>query len=361
VEAGAMLDGFGDALGGERARARVVPIRAADGTPLTPEALDAGVADAVANEIAQGRTVLLHALASSKTGMGGPSPALLADLRQRYGEQLHVVVDACQLRSGFDAVRHWLAAGALVQITGSKFMAGPPFSGALLLPAAAVERLAAAGPLPAGLRQYCGLPEWDAVLAPAAADLPPVRNLGLLARWRAALATWREAELMTDVDLDAALAAYGHAVMSALAGRNGMELVESPLLAAGDDGAHACARRPTIFAVRLREVAGGPWLDMAAAKRVHVALQRDLADLQSEGRHRSVLSRPVAVGQPVQIGATGGAALRLCANAVMLGQLSIGGASAATRLGGDLSVALDKVEAILTAGLHRPASAGATP
>ena len=74
-------------------------------------------------------------LAGSKTGLLAPSLEAAAELRQRHRGRLDVLVDACQMRLSPERIRACLAAGWMVLVTGSKFFGGPPFAGALLVPA----------------------------------------------------------------------------------------------------------------------------------------------------------------------------------------------------------------------------------
>lgn len=118
---------------------------------------------------ARGRP-LLYLTHGTKTGLVAPVDVSAG---------VDVVVDACQLRLRSSAVRGYIARGWPVVITGSKFLGGPAFCGAVLLPpgrfSAAVRRRA------------------EAILAlgGGAADADPAlrATVGPLLRWSAALAT----------------------------------------------------------------------------------------------------------------------------------------------------------------------------
>ena len=58
-----------------------------------------------------------------------------------------VLVDACQMRLPLERIRACLAAGWMVLVTGSKFFGGPPFAGALLVPAPIITRASQLPPL----------------------------------------------------------------------------------------------------------------------------------------------------------------------------------------------------------------------
>jgi hypothetical protein len=87
--------------------------------------------------------VLLHVLQGSKTGLIAPDFDTISYLLNTYPEQVDVVVDACQMRSGWSALGDLVKAGCMVQVSGSKFLTGPPFSGALMLPARLRKRATA--------------------------------------------------------------------------------------------------------------------------------------------------------------------------------------------------------------------------
>ncbi len=99
-----------------------VPLREANGEPHSDDALcDAFAAAARA---APGRPVL-YLTHGTKTGLVAPS---------RPPSGVEVVVDACQVRIAPAAVCGYLERGWPVIVTGSKFLGGPAFSGAVLLP-----------------------------------------------------------------------------------------------------------------------------------------------------------------------------------------------------------------------------------
>lgn len=114
-----------------------IPIReSVTGAPLAPEVIQSLVESAVEEAIAAGRHVLLHLLACSKTGLQAPTERLCLELHRRHGERLDVVVDACQMRSPVSEMAMWVRSKWLVQVSGSKFLTGPAFSGAMFIPAA---------------------------------------------------------------------------------------------------------------------------------------------------------------------------------------------------------------------------------
>lgn len=78
--------------------------------------------------------------------------------------------------------------GFLVAVTGSKFLAGPPFAGALALPPALANELAVTAPLATDLSHYTALHDWSALMRGG----PNFRfgshaSISASARWIAAL------------------------------------------------------------------------------------------------------------------------------------------------------------------------------
>jgi hypothetical protein len=166
-----------------------ISLRDSQNNALATDALDERVRCVAEENLARGSRVVIHAMNHSKLGCAGPSTALLLELKQRFGDQLHVIIDACQMRLDLDELNHYLRQGFPVIVTGSKFFTGPPLSGAVLIPQPIVAIILEMGrTLPESFNAYC-----------AACDLPqPLRkllvkqssnfNLGSYFRWMGALA-----------------------------------------------------------------------------------------------------------------------------------------------------------------------------
>jgi hypothetical protein len=96
---------------------------------------DSLILGAVEKSLANASGVLLQIMDSSKLGWRAPSSQCLDEIRRRWPDRVQIVVDACQMRLGRPRLRKYLDRGYIVIVTGSKFFTGPPFSGALLVPA----------------------------------------------------------------------------------------------------------------------------------------------------------------------------------------------------------------------------------
>jgi selenocysteine lyase/cysteine desulfurase len=299
AEIGTLLPG---AVAGETAAIR---LREPDGRPRASDEVDADFEHACRRSLAAGRRTLLILTDVSKTGLIAPGPACALDLKRRYGEQLTVLVDACQFRLSGSALAAYLDAGFIVAVTGSKFLAGPPFSGALLVPESSATTLRSQSLLPA-LSNFSGREDWPPEFIGRAvlADLP---NFGMLARWRAALF---ELEAFRDHPSEAItgfLSRFAAGVEAALDGAGSLERLELPPLRRLRDG--GWDQIPTIFTFRVTKDRRA--MDTAGLQALNERLRRTSSDL----------GRAVHLGQPVTVGLEDGqplAALRLSASAPLI-------------------------------------------
>lgn len=185
VEAGAPLEG----LPPDRIEVRTIAIRKETGEPRHQHEIDAEIIAAVELELRRDRDVLVHVLDASKTGLPAVTRQAARHVAALAPGRVRVIVDACQFRGSIARLRQDLADGFVVALTGSKFIAGPPFSGALLIPPALAEELAARSDIPAGLAEYTAAQDWPAALRQRMSfAFKSELNLGLGLRWVAALA-----------------------------------------------------------------------------------------------------------------------------------------------------------------------------
>jgi glutamate/tyrosine decarboxylase-like PLP-dependent enzyme len=295
-----------------------VPIRGADGQPRPPGDVDSEVAALVEQAVAAGRRCLVHILAGSKTGLLAPSFDAARQLRARFGGQVEIVVDACQMRVPPERVRACLAAGWMVLVTGSKFFGGPPFAGALLLSAGIVARAAELTPLPVGLAGYFTRPEWPRALQHLTGCLPQPANLGLVLRWQAALWEMQAFQAVPGERRSLIMAEVGSAIRSAL--DRSRWLRRFAVETSGGEWPQ------TIFPFEvMREVAGGGTypMDLAAVKQVHRWLNADISGSLPPGTlcsARRLAALPCHVGQPVELART--AVLRICIGAHLVWEIA---------------------------------------
>ncbi|HXP75741.1 MAG TPA: hypothetical protein VN823_16485 [Stellaceae bacterium] len=314
--------------------------RDAEGMPRPTQSVDAEVETRVVDAAEAGRRVLLTLVDVSKTGMIAPSPKLALAIRRRFPDAVNVLVDACQFRQSRASLRAYLEHGFMVALTGSKFLTGPTFSGALLVPRTLARRLKTQ-PLPAALGAYSARADWPHDWA-AARVLPDVANHGLLLRWEAALDELRAFRSIPDHEVSAFLSDFARAIETRLATDPAFEplpvpaLDRRPLVDAG-----GWDEIPTIFPFLLRD-ASQRLLRREETARVYAALAQD----QSEhGGSRATAALRCQVGQPVPCGQRGGvpvSALRLCASARLVVEAASGRSAGAAAVIARAMAVLDK-------------------
>ena len=303
-----------------------IAVRRPDGGVRPAAAVDADCVDAVAAAIAAGRRPVLHILDVSKTGLRAPSMSCAIALSSRHGNAMDVVVDACQTRLNPGTVRDYIERGWIVQVTGSKFFTGPPFSGALLAPSAVAARLAAR-PLPSGLELYSARPEWPRSQR-GLDDLPATGNHGLIARWQAALAEMQAFADVPNARRRAVLHRFVDHVDRCIRDTDGLVAVNRQ--PPGDNAVDWDATETIrCFAIRRAAVAQGTrtppdpedgCLDLGMARKIYIWLNADLwpaLEGVAAAKHQLVLRRRCHVSQPVAVAIDGrpAAALRVSAGA----------------------------------------------
>ena len=287
------------------------PSRAPNGSLRPAHLIDEEIAAIAAAAARQGRKVLLVMMDVSKTGLISPSVACAQDLKQRFPEQVEVMVDACQLRLSSQTLTAYLRQDFMVAITGSKFMTGPAFSAALLVPGDAAER-AQSGRLPRALAETCALGElpegWR-----GAPDLASRANFGLVLRWEAALEEMRRFTALPQASVASFFGDFAAAISERLADDDAFEpLAARPLERTGLGVGASWDRAHTIFPFYLR--AKGRLLAPVETLGVHKLMAMDLGDWAGW----ETAARRVQLGQPVYCGKRGAtelSALRLCLSA----------------------------------------------
>lgn len=277
-----------------------IPLRQADGAARDSEAVDSDFEAAIGKAVATRGAVLLVLLDVSKTGLVAPSAECAIRLKRRYGAALTVMVDACQFRLSSESLRDYLAEGFLVAVTGSKFVGGPPFAGALILPPGELESLRHT-PLTPALGDYCARADWPAGFI-SRSVLPDTQNFGLLLRWEAALHELQALQRVPADRLRFALDQVAAATETRLSS-SAFEALPAPRLRRfGRDGWDAA---PTLF----------PFL----VRGRHGLLAAD----QTQALYQGLTDSRILLGQPVPVGRRDGqpvSALRLALSARQLVQ-----------------------------------------
>jgi hypothetical protein len=362
VAKGALIAGMRDDI----VRADLA-VRHPDGTLIPPAEVDAACERLVGEAVAAGRRVLLHYLDLSKTGLLAPSIECVARLGRRHRGSIDVVVDGCQARLTAARVRSYVEVGWIVMVTGSKFFTGPPFCGALLLPAPMMRRLDAR-PLPAGLADYTGRADWPARAAGASA-MPQTANLGMVLRWQAAIAEMQAFARVPASRKREILDLFTHALTEAIDAHPDLVRVQAPPLRrpALGDAQPGWDEIQTIIPFVILGADKRP-LDLAEARRVYRWLNADVSGalpnyLPASDRFLAGLRCHIGQPAPVADGSGGLAgALRLSAGARLVsGEPSHEGIDDRARLAreiADAKACLDKLALLLR---HHAALAAIDP
>jgi hypothetical protein len=283
-----------------------IGLRMDDGLPRDAMEIDADFSELALQAHAAGRHVLLIQADISKTGMIAPSYDCTAILQQALGRQLDVLIDACQFRIAPATLRACLERGYCVALTGSKFVGGPSFSGALVIPARTAALLRKR-PFPHKLERYSTIADWPDSW-PVQGVLKSSWNFGLLLRWEAALRELHAFRGLQDADIARFVQIFERAIQEKLSGNPSCSLVPVPrldrsalLVQSGWD------RIQTIFPFQLYRVtaSGRQALDAEQTQNVYRRLPYAATHCQ--------------LGQPVSYSAERNA-LRLCLSARLVVQ-----------------------------------------
>ncbi len=294
---------------GEGIRNISFSVRQADGALRSEVELEDELSGQMAELIAGGSRCLLIVADVTKTGLIAPGLETVFKLKARFGDALDIMIDACQFRLSAATIQAYLRHNFLVAVTGSKFLSGPVFSGALLCSPQRSADLRHHR-LPDGLRDYCTRADWpDGWIAKR--HLPEKANWGLLLRWKAALIELEAFASRPDAQVRSIVSAFGAAVQKRLSMDPAFVALETRPI----DRSAVCVTQnvddlrfdelPTIFTFYLCHPVRGDLLTPSETAEVYQALRSGFPRVQ--------------LGQPVASGADF-SALRLCLSAPLICQ-----------------------------------------
>lgn len=261
---------------GDRVSLVDIPVRDTLGHAFTSGSIRDQI-DAAIEAVPDAHT-LVHVVHGSKTGLILPLIDDIDHLIDRHGARMTLVVDACQARITSAAIADYLARDAIVFVTGSKFMGGPPFSGFALVPA----KLAARAPrLPAGFETIFRRAEWPAGW-PGTEALPDSENPGLRLRLEASVFELERFQRLSLERVTRVILAFHAAVRTAMVERlGGRRVAPYPPGHRAEGDAHPIEMR-TLSTIDLSRRPGHPDFDEAVRL------------------HRALVDRGVRLGQPVK-------------------------------------------------------------
>ena len=200
-----------------------IPLRCIEGKVRSSAAIAENVRHEMDVAAMDGRQALLHIVHGSKTGLILPALDDIDALRAEYHNRLSLVIDACQARITAGAIGEYLQRDAIVFLTGSKFMGGPPFSGFALVPPALMKNVQ---PLPSDFAHIFRRAEWPQNWS-GSDRLENSANMGLALRLSASIFELERFSLVLPERVEAIIASFRNAVFNEITGPLGLNIVES--------------------------------------------------------------------------------------------------------------------------------------
>jgi hypothetical protein len=255
-----------------------IPVRCAKGLAHDSGTMAVRIRAEIGAALTRGRRALVHVVHGSKTGLILPELPEIDSLLAEFGDRISLVVDACQARITSEALHAYLDRGAIVFLTGSKFMGGPPFSGFALVPPQAADRTTA---LPEGLANVFRRAEWPEGW-PGRERLEEQDNPGLWLRLEASIFELERFQALSLGQVERIVETFQRTLAAQLITPFGLSLVE-PFAPGheGEAGAHP---------IEMRTLAT---LDIS---RLPEARTFD----QAQRLHRSLALSGIRLGQPVR-------------------------------------------------------------
>lgn len=289
-----------------RVRSQSILIREADGTPRLAAEIDAEIHQLVTEAVDQGYQVILHAVAHSKTGCFAPRLETIRRIQGQLSRDVVVFVDAAQGRLGeaFNTVSisELVDLGCMINFTGSKFFAGPPFSAALVVPNSMGVSERTRG-LPSSFGDYFSRdempPEWAAIRR----SMDSWTNLPALVRWTAAISEINAFKRVPSHQLAQILERFERSAKTHLSAQAAI----TPL-PTFDHGSSDWASPNGSPATTV--------LSFAVGSPTHLDRQA-LLEIRSAINHGTTQGLPIQLGQPVQI-APGHCVLRVALSAPLV-------------------------------------------
>lgn len=343
----------GDPIVGLKTQAKSVSVAARDrnGHARPRTEIDEDVCRCVAKAIDEGFGVALHVMDHSKTGARHPSQECLRDIVSTCGNSVQVVVDACQSRLSRNRLKWYLDQECMVLVTGSKFFAGPPFSGALIVPGSLSARMEQVSKVPDGLADYTSQFDWPRAWLAARSKLPAAMNFGQLLRWIAAIEEMRAyfevPELLRKIAIRESAAAISRSI-DRYPNLKLLSPVDPPPTNEDDE-----FETQTVYPFLVMR--GNRALSLSESRILYRALNNDVSDLL---RARGITDRDELaaqlchIGQPVAVSDGSGGiagALRLSVDARMICRFSANtrghfGANKTLQPFNQVQIVLDKLQ-----------------
>lgn len=242
--------------------------------------------------------IIVHSIDSSKTGIGGPTMSTITQLEESISHaQVYRIIDAAQLRIAKENIMIYSQEKSMIIITGSKFIGGPPFCGAVLVPKNISLNISE--PLPAqGLNCFFNHCCFSKSMRSIANQFPLDFNIGLLMRWLLAIDTMEQFYQLNTNDIEAFLNDIYQAISRIFSHYPDFILSNNPPLQRSDKN-HYWDEIPTIYTFEVIHPGSKEKLNYEALYSIYKILNQ---------QHNC------CIGQPVKI-STNRATLRLALSA----------------------------------------------
>lgn len=255
-----------------------VPVRCGYGLARSSMQISQAIEQELAIALTAGRHALVHVVHGSKTGLILPEIEQIDALQRRYADHATFVIDACQARITSEALHDYLERDAIVFLTGSKFMGGPPFNGFALMRKEAVQN---AAKLPQGFARIFRQAEFPQGWA-GRETLSDSENLSLALRYEASIFELERFQKLPLTQVERIIAAFSHALEDQVLEPLGLSLVAPH---AAGEGA---------------EIAEHP-IEMQTLATLDVSSLPGLATFaDAQTRHRELALGGLRLGQPVK-------------------------------------------------------------
>lgn len=296
-EIGQPIDGFDQ----NNISFKNIKARNIDGSLYKNSIIEEKILNEIEDALTKGFRPIVHIIHRSKTGLIIPSFDFILKLSENYGDEIDLVVDACQGRISIYMINQYLSYNAAVLITGSKFYSCPPFAGALLLPEGITKRVKSKNKLPNGLSEFFTQNEFPENWLPVTGSLSQKANLGLLLRWKAAIFEMNKVFKIPNNRIEFVIRAFQSATKKMINQSNYIHLLDIATVTS----AHKVPF-PTKSPFELNSIISfninmpnGLEFTFDDAKIVHKALYADLSEIVD--CESKLMRTPIYLGQPVKV------------------------------------------------------------
>jgi hypothetical protein len=296
VKRGTLIPGFDSVTISNRE----MPLRQISGKPADQTGLLQSIRQEIQHALAKSMKPLVHIVHQSKTGLIAPNWRLLNESLSDLWDKLDIVVDACQGRISVESTRAYLSGGAAVMLTGSKFFAGPPFSGVIFLPKDYTNKAKQVRTWPSGLNAYFTEAEIPREWGVPSGFCEEHNNIGLLLRWEAAMYEMQRFFGLSRDRRDAVVKNFQAALLQFAKESRILEIEFSEMSDYRERKKFVSLDKKTIFILRIKrnEADGDCSVSFAESQILRELLIRDLTGTTASRDKR--MSINIQVGQPVK-------------------------------------------------------------